>query len=111
MLDVRGQVIRSDIFKMEQRFINAVSIKTTDMNVNNVNSTDFTTDNNFGNALKKRVGVSCVRTSKNKVGISSEHLSSNLMISPEAAKLTVECTTQRCVRTPLKPTLSCQYSS
>ena len=110
MTDFRGQVLDRETIERGRSVISSVSTGS-DINGNDIISIDFTADNNFGNALADTIKVSRVGVSKGKVGVTAQRLSKNWNISPEAAKRTVERTTQRGVRTTLNPSLSRRYST
>ncbi len=86
--------------------INLLSSLTTDQ-------ADITDDENFYDVLASHVQISSIETSLNghiclrkTALIDPQTLATRWMISPERAKGTVVMTTQRGVRTCLKPTLS-----
>ena len=101
MTDFRGQIVDRETIARGRRIISAVSHTCID-----VEAIDFTDDDNFGQALQSKVTVSRVGVGKNKRSITAETLARKWLVSPEAAKRTVQQTTQRGVRTVLHPSLS-----
>ena len=67
---------------------------------------DFTDEEIFFNALKSKVNVARVGASKGRHGVTSESLSQKWLISLQAARSTVQHTTQQGIRTILHLYLS-----
>ena len=62
-------------------------------------------------ALNPKVNVAKVGASKRIHGVTSEYLSHKWLVSPEAARITVQHTTQQGIRTILRPSLSQQFKT
>ena len=104
MTDFRGQVIIHETISRGQRIINSLSSSDED-------AVYFTNDNNFFSALIDKVNVARLGLPKLKHGITSQPLSHKLLISPEAAKRTVQYTTQRGIRTILHTSLPRRFKT
>ena len=98
MTDLRGDVIVSETIARGQRIINPLSTR-------KYHVVDFTDDDNFYKALNYKVNVAKVGASEVKHGVTLGSLSQKWLISPETARITVQHTTQRGIKTILHPSL------
>ena len=95
----RVEFISSETIARGLRIINSLSTGEDD-------AVDFTYDNNLFNTLNAKVNVARVGAPKGSHGVTSMFLSKKWFISPEAARRTVQNTTQQYIRTILHPSLS-----
>ena len=68
-------------------------------------------DKKLFNALNAKVNVDMFGASKRRHGVTSESLYPILLISIEAARRTIQHTTQRVIRTIIHPYLSCRFKT
>ena len=71
----------------------------------------FTDDEKIYNALNSKVNLDQVGAYKGRHGVTLDPLSQKLLISPEAARRTVQYTIQRGIRTILHPSLSRRFKT
>ena len=109
MTDFRGHIIDRESLARGRRIISFMTHTITNHTSIDVDTIDFTDNDNFGDALQSKVQVPRVGVSKGKRSIPAEALAQKWMISPEAANRTVQCTTQRGIRTVLHPSLSRRF--
>ena len=87
MTDFSVEVISSDTIARARLILNSLSISEEDV-------IDFTDDNNIFNAINAKVNMAMVEAPKGRHDITSESLSQKWLISLEAARRTVQHTTQ-----------------
>ena len=109
MLDYSGNIVRDAAVRGQSLVINALHSLTTD-------TADITHDCNFHLVLQSHVTISSMDTcltgnvrSRKTAPIDFMTLANRWMISPAKAKLTVQRTTQRGVRTCVNPTLARRF--
>ena len=104
MTDFRGEVISSDSALRRWRITNYLS-------TSEFHALDFTDDENFYKALNAKFNVDKVGASKGRHGVTSESLSQKWSISPEVARIIVQHTTKRGIRTILHLPLLRQFKT
>ena len=105
MTDSAGNIITRETMARGRKIINSISVTT----YADIDTIDFTDDDNFANALQANAHVGRVGISKKRHAIDYEMLAKRWNIDIKTATRTIKNTTQRGIRIILHPSLSRQF--